>query len=273
MIGASDAAPAGAAPVLRIGAGQTALFASDIHLSDDDPATAQRFFGALREHAPGVSHLFLLGDVFDAWIGDDDDPPLARALADALRSLVATGTAVWLMRGNRDFLLDAALPGDGATGAFTARCGARLLDDPSVIEIAGERVVLTHGDALCTDDGEYQSWRATARDPRWQQAMLARPLAERRAIAASVRARSEAGKQTKDEALMDVNAQAVLALFEACGARRMIHGHTHRPHEHRIVHERDELERIVLPDWAPARGALLRVEGDGRRRMLAPGAA
>jgi UDP-2,3-diacylglucosamine hydrolase len=245
--------------MLRIPRDEPVLFASDTHLSPEAPDTAARFLDALEREGPGAPHLVLLGDVFELWVGDDGADPLAARLADVLSGLAARGVVIRLMRGNRDFLLDVPVPG---AGAFSARCGATLLDDPCPIELHGVPALLSHGDALCTDDLVYQAWRRTCRDPAWQATFLARPLAERFAIGRGARETSEAGKREKPGALMDVNAAAVDAAMDAEGARLLIHGHTHRPAVHRWRAGGVERTRIVLTDWdaGAGRGAMLRWE-------------
>jgi UDP-2,3-diacylglucosamine hydrolase len=248
--------------MLRIPRDEPALFASDAHLAPEAPATAALFLGALEalgREPPRARHLFLLGDLFELWVGDDGADPLAARLADVLSTLAARGVRVCLMRGNRDFLLDAPLPG-GTAAPYSARCAATLLEDPCRIELHGVPTLLAHGDALCTDDLVYQQWRATCRDPAWQAAFLARPLPERFAIGRGARETSEAGKREKPGALMDVNAAAVDRAMDAAGATLLIHGHTHRPDTHRWRAGGIERTRVVLPDWdaAAGRGALLR---------------
>jgi UDP-2,3-diacylglucosamine hydrolase len=244
--------------MLTVARQEPVLFASDTHLAPEAPRTAERFLAELERHGPAAAHLFLLGDLFELWVGDDGADPLADQLATLLARLSADGTRVWLMRGNRDFLLDVPLPGAPAA-AFSARCGATLLDDPCPIRLHDVPALLAHGDALCTGDAVYQQWRRTCRDPAWQQAFLARSLAERIAIGRAARETSEAGKREKPGALMDVNPDAVDAALDAAGARLLIHGHTHRPGHHRWLHDDQPRERVVLTDWDAAadRGALL----------------
>jgi UDP-2,3-diacylglucosamine hydrolase len=253
--------------MLRIPRDEPALFASDVHLAPEHPGTADRFLAALDRHGPGAAHLFLLGDLFELWVGDDGADALAARLAGSLARLSAAGTRVWLMRGNRDFLLDVPLP--SAPGpAWSARCGATMLDDPTPLSLHGTPALLSHGDALCTDDLVYQQWRTTSRDPAWQAAFLARPLAERFAIGRAVRESSEAGKREKPGYLMDVNPAAVDAAMDAAGATLLIHGHTHRPATHRWQGSGAERTRLVLPDWdETGRGALLRWQ-DGAATAL-----
>jgi UDP-2,3-diacylglucosamine hydrolase len=251
---------------LRIRRDEPALFASDVHLQASDPHTAERFFVQLATLGPDAAHVFLLGDLFEVWVGDDADNPFADRLARQLSQLTALGTGVWLMRGNRDFLMDVPVPGtiDG-TAPYSRRCGATMLPDPCPLDLHGIPALLAHGDALCTDDIGYQRWRATCRDADWQQAFLARSVAERMAIVRQVRSASEAGKRELADHLMDVNVAAVDALMQEHGSQLLIHGHTHRP----ARHVRDGRVRWVLPDWVAEadRGGMLRAE-DGRLSMV-----
>ncbi len=247
------------------------LFASDVHLAPDSPRTAARFLAALERHAPQAAHLVLLGDLFELWVGDDGADPLADRLADTLSTLARGGTRVWMMRGNRDFLLDVPVPG-GPAASFSARCGATMLDDPTPIDLHGVPALLAHGDALCTGDLVYQQWRRTCRDPAWQRAFLERPLAERFAIGRSVRETSEAGKREKPGALMDVDPAAVEAAMDAAGVTLLIHGHTHRPAIHRWHAGGRERTRFVLPDWdaETGRGAMWRWEDGSPQELPEP---
>lgn len=282
-----------------------ALFASDMHLDEADAGCARRFLAALAAAAPAATHLFLLGDLFEAWIGDDigdegghesrqaggheggslgaehDGDPAASVTADfiaLLSQLVRRGMHAFVMRGNRDFLLDVALPGQAAQMTFTQQTGTQLLDDPATIRLFGQRVVLAHGDALCTDDVAYQRARTVVRSAHWQEDFLSRPRNERQVIARSLRdasqrvqaARLLAATEPADLAdLADVSENAVIALLREHQADVLIHGHTHRPARH--LHRIDErvCERWVLPDWCPARdgqaprGGFLRVDRDG----------
>lgn len=239
-----------ATPVtLRIARDTQVAFASDLHLSAEAPETAQFALQSLRTQSAGCAHLFLLGDLFEMWVGDDGADALAQQFAEQLSSMAASGMQIWLMRGNRDFLLDVGAPSIDAA-SFSSRCGATLLDDPCLIELHGIRTLLAHGDAYCTDDAVYQQWRTTCRQPAWQQAMLSRPLAEREQLGRQAREHSEAGKREHSDALMDVNLMAVEAAMTAANASLMIHGHTHRPAMHRW-HDAagQERLRLVLPDW------------------------
>ncbi len=214
-----------------------ALFVSDLHLSPDLPKTTEAFFGFLRDHAPNTKALYLLGDIFEYWAGDDDlADPFHRDVIDALHDVSDRGVAVYWIAGNRDFLVGEA---------FARACGIHLLSEPHVAEIAGKRVLLLHGDAQCTDDTAYMAFRSQVRDPEWQRAFLARSLAERKAIISGMREGSRQAQRDKPMAIMDVNAGEIAHLFDAYAVPVMIHGHTHRPQ----IHEHDGRVRHVLPDW------------------------
>lgn len=249
-----------------------ALFASDMHLGEHDPATAAHFLDAFDRVAPAATHLFLLGDLFEAWAGDDQPDAVAAAFVTRLRALADRETKVFVLRGNRDFLLDVPLPIDVAS--FSTRTGARLLDDPSTVRLFGRTALLAHGDALCTDDVEYQRARAIARSEEWQRDFLARPLDERLAIAGRLRDESrrvQAARALEGGEPGDVVAAAVEQALHDTDAQALIHGHTHRPALHRHRVDGIERERWVLSDWQepgegrPARGAFLRVDRDGWR--------
>jgi UDP-2,3-diacylglucosamine hydrolase len=245
--------------MIELVGGDRALFASDMHLGEHDPATAEVFLARLRELAASASHVFLLGDLFEAWVGDDFADPVCERALDALRGLTQAGRRLFVMRGNRDFLLDAPLRSqtDGPMpppASFSARTGAEMLADPTAVWLFGERALLAHGDALCTDDADYQRFRALTRDAGWQRGFLARPREERVAIAQDLRARSELSKSSKADSIMDVNAGTVETAMRAAGARLLIHGHTHRPARHALTIDGRPAWRLVLPDWDAARG-------------------
>jgi len=218
----------------------TVLFISDLHLDESRPQIIALFEEFLRSEARSAEALYILGDLFESWIGDDDDSDLANRVAEALAELTRSGTAVYFMHGNRDFLLGAA---------YAQRAGITLLGDPTIIEIGGERTLLMHGDTLCTDDVEYQKFRTIVRDPTWQQAFLAKSLDERRAFAAQARGESRRHTAAAKPEIMDVNPVAVAAAMREHGVRRLIHGHTHRPATHRFGLDGRGAERIVLGDW------------------------
>jgi UDP-2,3-diacylglucosamine hydrolase len=229
------------------------LFVSDLHLDASRPTQSAAFVDLLRGPARKVDALYILGDLFEAWLGDDDDSPLAGLVATELSALAAGGVPVAFIRGNRDFLLG---------HDYAARCSMRLLPDPTVIDLYGEPVLVLHGDLLCTDDTGYQAFRRQVRDPVWQANFLAQPLAARQAYAASARSASTAHQNAVGERITDVSPDAVESTFRQFGVRRMIHGHTHRPALHELHLDGSIRERIVLADWY-GRGEALYVSADG----------
>ena len=233
-----------------------ALFVSDLHLDAALPRTTARFLRFLEEIAPSAQALYLLGDVFEYWAGDDDlDNAFNRRIVTALHALGQRGVDLFWIAGNRDFLVGEH---------FAQEAGMRLLDDPTVLTRNGQRIVLTHGDMLCTDDHAYQAFRAQVRDPAWQQQFLSQALSERKRIIEAMRQHSREAQQVKAPEIMDVNEAAVLGLFAQEGASVMIHGHTHRPAVHRYA---QGLVRHVLPDWeldhGPLRGGWLQLDDAG----------
>jgi UDP-2,3-diacylglucosamine hydrolase len=218
----------------------TRLFVSDVHLSAAAPQATEQFLAFLRAEAAGAEALYILGDLFEAWVGDDDREPANERVCGALRALTAGGVACFALHGNRDFLL-----GSG----FCERSGCRLLADPVVAQLDGEPVLLTHGDALCTDDHSYQELRSVVRNPAWQQRFLALPRAHRELLADEVRAGSRRHTARTVPYIMDVNATAVQSAFRAAQVRRMIHGHTHRPGVHELEIDGQPAQRIVLGAW------------------------
>lgn len=218
----------------------TTLFISDLHLEESRPDITEAFLGFLDGTASGVDQLYILGDFFEAWIGDDERTPLQEQIAAALRKLRDSGTDIFLMHGNRDFLI-----GED----FCKRAGATLLDDPTVIDLHGTPTLLMHGDSLCTADVEYQKFRANMRNPQWQQMILQRPLEDRQQMARQLREISMAKNQGKEEFIMDVTPEEVIKDMEAHGVQHMIHGHTHRPAVHELIANGLPAKRIVLGDW------------------------
>ena len=223
------------------------LFISDLHLDDSRAAATAQFERFLAGIAPGADHLYILGDLFESWVGDDGIAlPLPARTASQLFEASAR-VPISFMHGNRDFLV---------AERFAAETGVKLLADPTVVDLYGTPTVLLHGDTLCTGDHAYQHFRAQVRDPAWQAAALARPLAERVAIAQKMRADSEDAKQGKSMEIMDVAPEAVERAFADSGCAVMIHGHTHRPgrHVHRVNGR--ECVRWVLNDWYSGCGYL-----------------
>jgi UDP-2,3-diacylglucosamine hydrolase len=237
-----------------------ALFVSDLHLQPSLSRTTQAFLDFLSQHASKAHQLYLLGDLFEYWAGDDDiASPYHAHLVKALRALSDAGVAIYWIAGNRDFLV-----GQGLAKA----AGMILLAEPHVTTISGQRIVLIHGDAQCTDDAAYMEFRKKVRDPAWQAEFLALPLAQRKAIIDGMRSGSREAQRGKSYEIMDVNPGAIAALFDATGATVMIHGHTHRPaiHEH---HSGEQMRtRYVLPDWdcdtEAARGGWLALHASGK---------
>ena len=218
----------------------TALFISDLHLTAGDAETTRRFVEFMAGPARAARDLYILGDLFEAWIGDDDDDPRLAPIVAALRELTDAGVSCALMHGNRDFLLGPR---------FCAATGARLLGDYERIVLFGQPVLLTHGDLLCTDDTRYMTLRSELRSVDWQRDFLARPLDERRQIASDLRQLSATEIAAKDEYIMDVNQAAVERTMRDCDVTLLVHGHTHRPAVHRFELGGRPAARIVLGAW------------------------
>ena len=216
------------------------LFISDLHLDESRPEIVDLFERFLAEEARGAKALYILGDLFESWIGDDDDSPLAGRVARALCALSDSGVPIYFMRGNRDFVLGKD---------FARRAGMTILDDPTVIDLDGQRTLLMHGDTLCIDDIAYQKFRRLMHNRWFQRIALALPLSIRRRIAGRLRGQSQKHVARKSEAIMDVNQSAVEAAMREHGVRLLIHGHTHRPDTHRFDLDGQNAERIVLGDW------------------------
>jgi UDP-2,3-diacylglucosamine hydrolase len=234
----------------------SSLFISDLHLTEERPEANERFIAFLEDKARAAGSLYILGDFFEYWIGDDDlVEPFNAVIAGLLRDLTRRGVQLHFMHGNRDFLIGER---------FCAATGARLLQDPVVENIEGEKTLLMHGDTLCTDDLEYQAWRRKARSPEFQAEFLAKPLAERRRAVFGMREKSKQVVQEKTAQIMDVNDDAVRQALRRHGVRRLIHGHTHRPGRHAIEVDGERCERWVLPDWY-GRGGYVEVAGDSPR--------
>ncbi len=241
----------------------TTLFVSDLHLDPVRPHLVALFRDFLRNEAAHADALYILGDLFEYWVGDDDPQPAAAEVAEGLSALAAGGVPVFFLRGNRDFLLR-----DG----YAARCGMRILPDPCVIDLYGQPVLLMHGDTLCTDDAVYQAFRSQSREPAWQEAMLAQPLPVRVALAQQARAKSiehqravrpdAAAAAAGREDITDVSATAVETTLARHGIATLIHGHTHRPAIHQLTVAGQPRRRVVLGDWYE-HGSVLRADADG----------
>ncbi len=239
------------------------LFISDLHLAPDRPVTVECFIGFLVRRARQAQALYILGDLFDAWIGDDDDQPPYPEIRAALRGLTESGTDCYLMHGNRDFLIGRS---------FARDTGCKLLSDPTLAEPAGIPTLLMHGDLLCTDDVPYQKFRRRIRNPIARRLFLWKPLAQRRAIAADYRRKSGVAIAEKTPAIMDVSQRTVEEYMRRFSVQRLIHGHTHRPADHSFVLDGNPVTRLVLAEWQADRGEVLVVSEDGwEREEIRPG--
>lgn len=232
----------------------TTLLISDLHLHAGAPEIAEGFLAYLEREARHAEALYILGDFFEAWIGDDYRGAFETRILEALAQLSAGGTRLYFMHGNRDFLV-----GDG----FAQTTGATLLPDPSVIELNGKRVLLMHGDSLCTRDEAYMRFRAMARDPQWQAQILALPVEQRIELASNLRSQSGEANSNKAEDIMDVTYDEVTAVMAEHDVRTLIHGHTHRPAVHDLTVNGQAAKRMVLGDWQPDKGWEIRVEDGG----------
>ncbi len=228
------------------------LFIADLHLSGERPRIIRLFRDFLKKDARRADALYILGDLFEAWLGDDAVPLDMIDVLHDINHLTQSGVPVYVMVGNRDFLLGAE---------FEKMTGCRLLPDPSVVNLYGTDTLLMHGDTLCTDDVDYQAIRKQVRSPQWRQAILARSIEERIQIACEARAESRARTREKSDDIMDVNAQAVVNAFCTHGVNRLIHGHTHRPAVHKSIINGKAVTRIVLGDWYD-KASVLRITAD-----------
>ena len=236
------------------------LFISDLHLDASRPEITALFLQFLRGQARDAEALYILGDLFEAWLGDDDPDPHHAGVMQAIRGLVDSGIPVHFMHGNRDFLIGAG---------FASHTGVHLLPDPTLVQLHGTPTLLMHGDTLCTDDVEYQQFRKYARDPERQQAFLASPLEQRRAFVAQARAASGLSTAQKPDEIMDVNQQTVEAVMRQHGVDCLIHGHTHRPGIHRFRSEGRQKTRYVLGDWYH-QGSMLHTENHALQLVSLP---
>ena len=236
------------------------LFISDLHIDASCRQIIRQFTEFLQTQARDADALYILGDLFDSWVGDDAPDPGQSAAIAAIKSLTASGVPCFVMHGNRDFLLGPK---------FCADTGARLLPDPVIVTLYGVPVLVMHGDALCTDDRAYQRLRATVRDADWQSQFLALSIAARRALAGAARTGSQAHMASMEDAITDVNAESVAAALRAAGTSILLHGHTHRPGIQSVSVDGRECTRIVLGDWHQ-QGSLLRWDSSGPELLSLP---
>ncbi|TDJ29916.1 MAG: UDP-2,3-diacylglucosamine diphosphatase [Gammaproteobacteria bacterium] len=231
----------------------TTLFISDLHLDAERPAGITQFLDFMESEASQATALYILGDLFETWIGDDDTNPGHAPIVAALATLKLQSVPCFFMHGNRDFLIGRR---------FATATGCILLAEYEVLVIEGEKVLLTHGDLLCTDDKPYMALRAEVRDPRWQREFLAKPIQKRRAIADDLREKSQAATAAKTEEIMDVNQGAVEAAMRRHDVSILLHGHTHRPDVHRFSLDGAAATRIVLGAWHE-QGSVVRWDENG----------
>ncbi len=251
-------------PTMPLQPPTAALFISDLHLQAAHPRTTQAFLNFLKLQAKHAQQLYLLGDLFEYWAGDDDlETPYNRQIAEAIRQVSDASVQVFWIAGNRDFLV-----GD----TFAQVAGLTLLPDPSVINVSGRSLAIAHGDAQCTDDLAYMQFREQVRQPQWQQQFLALPLAQRKAIIACVRKESQKEGCHRSMKIMDVNAGAINALFHTTATSILIHGHTHLPACHKDGNGDTARIRYVLPDWEydvkAQRGGWIAISSDGVIRRI-----
>ena len=230
-----------------------AIFISDLHIDASRPAITEQFLSFLAAEAKDADALYILGDLFESWVGDDAADSAQSAAISGIRSLTGSGVPCFVMHGNRDFLL---------AGRFSSISGAQLLPDPLIVTLYGEPVLVMHGDALCTDDLAYQRLRATVRDADWQRQFLALPVAARRAIAGAARVDSQAHTSAMEHAITDVNDASVALALRNAGTSTLLHGHTHRPAIHALEVDGRPCTRIVLGDWYD-QGSMLRWDESG----------
>ena len=234
------------------------LLISDLHLQESRPDITGALLGFLESNADNCSALYILGDLFEVWIGDDEQSELITEVATALSRFADTGSAIYFLHGNRDFLI-----GEN----FTGRCHAELISEPFMLDTVAGPVLLLHGDSLCVDDVEYMQFRQLVRQASWQQEFLEKSLEERREFATRAREQSQAAKRGKGIEIMDVNQSAVMQLCDETGQTTLIHGHTHRPAVHELtfkppLNALDRGRRIVLGDW-DTRGWFVAIDRDG----------
>ena len=238
----------------------TTLFISDLHLEAGRPEIGEQFLHFLSTEARAAEALYILGDLFEVWLGDDDPNPYYKAMKSALRELTDTGIPVYFMHGNRDFTIGSD---------FAAETGIEILNDPTIVDLYGENVLLCHGDSLCTDDVQYQQIRAMTRAPEWQAMMLAKSIEERIAFAVQAREESAQRGESISNEIMDVSQGAVVQMLDDHGVDTMLHGHTHRPAVHSLDLADRSATRIVLGDWYE-QGSVVRWDANGPRLETMP---
>jgi len=233
----------------------TTLFISDLHLEASRPDIGKQFLRFLSGEAREAEALYILGDLFEVWLGDDDPNPYYAEMKSALRELTDTSVPVYFMHGNRDFTIGSE---------FAAETGVEILNDPTIVDLYGENILLCHGDSLCTDDVQYQQIRAMTRAPEWQAMMLAKTIEERIAFAVQAREESSQRGESISDEIMDVNQGAVAAMMDEHGVDTILHGHTHRPAVHSVDLGDRSATRIVLGDWYD-QGSVVRWDENGPR--------
>lgn len=238
----------------------TTLFISDLHLDAERPEVTNQFLKFLKDEAASADALYILGDLFESWVGDDDPNPHYATIKSALRKLKGQRVKVFFMHGNRDFAVGER---------FANETGVQLLPDPYIADLYGEQVLLSHGDAYCTDDVKYQTVRKMTRDPKWLESMLKKPLRERLEIAAKARADSARHGGVVNEKISDVNQRAIERALLKANVDTILHGHTHRPGIHRFNVDGDPAVRIVLGDWFD-QGSIVRWDRNGPRLEVLP---
>tara|TARA_B110000438_G_scaffold230294_1_gene225294 strand:- start:56 stop:778 length:723 start_codon:yes stop_codon:yes gene_type:complete len=238
----------------------TTLFISDLHLEAGRPEIGEQFLSFLGDEARDAEALYILGDLFEVWLGDDDPNPYYTSMKVAIRELTDSGVPVFFMHGNRDFTIGEI---------FSGETGVEILDDPVIVDLYGQSVLLSHGDALCTDDVQYQQVRAMTRNPEWQTMMLAKSIEERIAFSIQARKDSMAHSNSVSAEIMDVNLEAVVATLRQHGTSIMLHGHTHRPAIHDVDLGNRLATRIVLGDWFE-QGSVVRWDENGPRLETMP---
>ena len=236
------------------------LFIADLHLQTEEPAITAGFLRFLRGEAKSADALYILGDLFEAWIGDDDPNPLHREMAAAIHALVDSGVPCYFIHGNRDFLIGKR---------YARESGMTLLPEEQVLDLYGRRILIMHGDTLCTDDTGYLAFRAKVHTPWIQKVFLELPLFIRNRIAARMRAGSKAANSSKSMTIMDVNPQAVVSVMEKHGVQWLIHGHTHRPDVHSLIANGEPAHRVVLGAWH-TEGSMVKVTPEGVELIAFP---